>query len=140
MPTPADDGSAITTTMWKFAIGLIGLIFAGLLFVNEQFLTIREHTEFKSRVDGSILDLRNVVTSHTASDNITFVSRNEFDRWLKQHDAQLQATSTAINRIEAARPTTGELQATSSSLADRITRLEIELRELRQWRKQHDLQ
>lgn len=131
-----DDGDrAITTTMWKFAVGLIGLIFAGLLFVNEQFLTIREHTEFKSRVDGSILDIRNAVSSHTASDNVVFVSRNEFDRWLKQHDVQLSNTSAAINRIEATRPTTGELQATATSLTERISRLEAEVRDLRQWQK-----
>lgn len=132
----ADDPShAITTTMWKFAIGLVGLIFAGLLFVNEQFLTIREHTEFKSRVEATVTEIQSGLRSHTAADNVNFVSRNEFDRWLRQHDIQSTAIAASINRIEATRPTTGELQATTNSLSEHISRLEIEVRELRQWQK-----
>jgi hypothetical protein len=126
---------ALTTTMWKFAVGLVALIFAGLMFVNEQYLTIREHTEYKSRVDAAVIELQTALRNHTAGDNLNFVGRNEFDRWLRQDENQSTKVAAELARIEATRPTTGELQTASTALIERIKRLEEQITALQAWQR-----
>ena len=75
--------------------------------IKDNYLQLREHEEFKSRVDRTFQQLAD--QNHQQEEK--FLSRNEFDRWKYEHDKLTIAVQADIAEMKRT------LQSTSTAMA-----------------------
>ena len=79
------NSSGITTPTLTLAAGMVGFVFAGVVYVNNTYLTIREHQSFRDSVERDLGRLEN-----------SRLSKDEFETWKKERNTGVGIQITAL--------------------------------------------
>ena len=110
------NSSGITTPTLTLAAGMVGFVFAGVVYVNNTYLTIREHQSFRDSVER---DLTRLESSR--------LTRDEFEGWKKERDTRVIALELALHELQSREYrgiTRAESEARDNILQHQVTELE----------------
>jgi hypothetical protein len=104
-------GIALITAFWSLADPR-----ADIKSIKDGYLSIREHDEFKSRVERTLAEL----AAQNLNQNQVFMSKAEFERWKGERDVYIRLIQREIEEVQ-------KQKVNNELLKAQIERLEQEL-------------